>query len=71
MSLVKLTTSALALPPVSSNCRLLRRDQVQVAGSPVLPMASIVCRISLWAKTSHFPTPVVESGGSSRVSSVL
>ena len=63
MSLVKLTTSALAIAAVSATAAAAR-DQVQVAGSStVLPYASIVAEA--FGENFDFPTPVVESGGSS------
>ena len=63
MSLVKYTTSALALAAVSATTATAR-DQVQVAGSStVLPYASIVAEA--FGENFDFPTPVVESGGSS------
>ena len=63
MSLVKLTTSALAIAALSATAAAAR-DQVQVAGSStVLPYASIVAEA--FGENTDFPTPVVESGGSS------
>lgn len=63
MSFVKLTTSALAVAAVSATAAAAR-DQVQVAGSStVLPYASIVAEA--FGENFDFPTPVVESGGSS------
>lgn len=63
MSFVKLTTSALAIAAVSATTAAAR-DQVQVAGSStVLPYASIVAEA--FGENFEFPTPVVESGGSS------
>jgi phosphate transport system substrate-binding protein len=63
MSFVKLTVSALALTAVSVTAASAR-DQVQVAGSStVLPYASIVAEA--FGENFDFPTPVVESGGSS------
>ncbi|MEL7151194.1 MAG: substrate-binding domain-containing protein [Pseudomonadota bacterium] len=59
----KLTASALAIIAVSATAAAAR-DQVQVAGSStVLPYASIVAE--LFGENFDFPTPVVESGGSS------
>ena len=59
----KLTVSALAIALVSTTAASAR-DQVQIAGSStVLPYASIVSE--LFGENSDFPTPVVESGGSS------
>lgn len=63
MSLTKLTTSALAIAAFSATTAAAR-DQVQVAGSStVLPYASIVAEA--FGENFDFPTPVVESGGSS------
>ncbi|XDB00062.1 substrate-binding domain-containing protein [Sulfitobacter sp. LCG007] len=63
MSLVKLTTSALAIAAVGATA-VAARDQVQIAGSStVLPYASIVAEA--FGENFDFPTPVVESGGSS------
>lgn len=62
MSLAKLTVSALALTAAATTATA--RDNVQVAGSStVLPYASIVAE--LFGENTDFPTPVVESGGSS------
>ncbi|GKY87661.1 substrate-binding domain-containing protein [Sinisalibacter aestuarii] len=63
MSFVKLTASSLAIAAVSATAAAAR-DQVQVAGSStVLPYASIVAEA--FGENFDFPTPVVESGGSS------
>ncbi len=63
MSFVKLTASALAIAAVSATTAAAR-DNVQVAGSStVLPYASIVAEA--FGENFDFPTPVVESGGSS------
>ncbi len=63
MSFTKLTTSALAIAAISATTAAAR-DNVQVAGSStVLPYASIVAE--LFGDNTDFPTPVVESGGSS------
>ena len=63
MSFVKLTASAVAIAAVSATAASAR-DQVQVAGSStVLPYASIVAEA--FGENFDFPTPVVESGGSS------
>lgn len=63
MSFVKLTASTLAISAVSATAAAAR-DQVQVAGSStVLPYASIVAEA--FGENFDFPTPVVESGGSS------
>ncbi len=59
----KTTASALAIFAVSATAAAAR-DQVQVAGSStVLPYASIVAEA--FGENTDFPTPVVESGGSS------
>ena len=59
---VKLTVSALAIVAAASTA--YARDNVQVAGSStVLPYASIVAEA--FGENTDFPTPVVESGGSS------
>ena len=65
MTMMKLTASALALTAVSATGALAQsRDQVQIAGSStVLPYASIVAEA--FGENFDFPTPVVESGGSS------
>ena len=63
MSFVKLTASFLAITAVSATAAAAR-DNVQVAGSStVLPFASIVAEV--FGDNTDFPTPVVESGGSS------
>jgi len=63
MSFVKLSTSALALSAMAATTAVAR-DQVQIAGSStVLPYASIVAEA--FGENFDFPTPVVESGGSS------
>ncbi|WP_439155360.1 substrate-binding domain-containing protein [Yoonia sp.] len=63
MSFTKLSTSALAILAVSATAAAAR-DNVQVAGSStVLPYASIVAE--LFGDNTDFPTPVIESGGSS------
>ncbi|PTW52109.1 substrate-binding domain-containing protein [Rhodovulum kholense] len=63
MSFAKLTASALAIAAVSATAAAAR-DNVQVAGSStVLPYASIVAEA--FGENFDFPTPVVESGGSS------
>ena len=63
MSFVKISASALAIAAVSATTASAR-DQVQVAGSStVLPYASIVAEA--FGENFDFPTPVVESGGSS------
>ena len=57
------TASAIAILAASS-AQAQSRDQVQIAGSStVLPYASIVAEA--FGENSDFPTPVVESGGSS------
>lgn len=63
MSYVKLTASTLAIAALSATAAHAR-DNVQVAGSStVLPYASIVAEA--FGENFEFPTPVVESGGSS------
>ncbi|WP_339108592.1 substrate-binding domain-containing protein [Thioclava sp. GXIMD4216] len=63
MNTVKLTASALAIT-VASTAGAFARDNIQVAGSStVLPYASIVAEA--FGENFDFPTPVVESGGSS------
>src|SRR6056297_3631523 len=63
MSFAKLTASTLAIAAMSATAASAR-DQVQVAGSStVLPYASIVAEA--FGENTDFPTPVVESGGSS------
>ncbi|MEM7319040.1 MAG: substrate-binding domain-containing protein [Pseudomonadota bacterium] len=63
MSFVKLTASTLAIAAASATTAAAR-DQVQIAGSStVLPYASIVAEA--FGENTDFPTPVVESGGSS------
>ncbi len=63
MSFFKLTASALAITAVSATTAAAR-DNVQVAGSStVLPYASIVAEA--FGENFDYPTPVVESGGSS------
>jgi len=60
---LKLTASALAITALSVGAAAAR-DNVQVAGSStVLPYASIVAEA--FGENTDFPTPVVESGGSS------
>ena len=65
MSFAKLTVSALAVAAVSATAVAAQsRDNVQVAGSStVLPYAAIVAEA--FGENFEFPTPVVESGGSS------
>ena len=63
MSPTKYITSALAIAALSGTAAAAR-DQVQIAGSStVLPYASIVAEA--FGENFDFPTPVVESGGSS------
>ncbi len=63
MSFMKLTASTIAIAAVSAGAAVAR-DNVQVAGSStVLPYASIVAEA--FGENTDFPTPVVESGGSS------
>ena len=63
MNTVKLSVSVLAIVAASATVATAR-DQVQVAGSStVLPYATIVAEA--FGENTDFPTPVVESGGSS------
>lgn len=63
MSFLKLTASTLAIAAVSATAAAAR-DQVQVAGSStVLPYSAIVAEA--FGENFDFPTPVIESGGSS------
>lgn len=63
MNTVKLSASVLAIIAASATVATAR-DQVQVAGSStVLPYATIVAEA--FGENTDFPTPVVESGGSS------
>ncbi len=63
MTLSKLAASALTIAAVSATAAAAR-DQVQIAGSStVLPYATIVAEA--FGENFDFPTPVVESGGSS------
>ncbi len=63
MSCIRQTASILAILAVSAGAAAAR-DQVQVAGSStVLPYATIVAEI--FGESAGFPTPVIESGGSS------
>ncbi len=63
MKSVTFAASALAMIAASAGAAMAR-DQVQVAGSStVLPYATIVAEA--FGENTDFPTPVVESGGSS------
>jgi phosphate transport system substrate-binding protein len=63
MSVLKLTVSTLAITAMSATAAAAR-DNVQIAGSStVLPYAAIVAEF--FGENTDFPTPVVESGGSS------
>ncbi|MFV0382897.1 substrate-binding domain-containing protein [Paracoccus sp. (in: a-proteobacteria)] len=63
MTTVKFTVSALAVIAASATAAAAR-DQIQIAGSStVLPYATIVAEA--FGENTDFPTPVVESGGSS------
>ncbi|WP_138464706.1 substrate-binding domain-containing protein [Poseidonocella sp. HB161398] len=63
MKTVKLSASVLAIAAVSATAAAAR-DTVQIAGSStVLPYASIVAEA--FGENMGFPTPVVQSGGSS------
>jgi phosphate transport system substrate-binding protein len=65
MSHLKLSTAAVAVLAISAvSAAAQTRDTVQVAGSStVLPYATIVAEA--FGENFDFPTPVVESGGSS------
>jgi phosphate transport system substrate-binding protein len=65
MSHLKLSTAAVAVLALSAvSAAAQERDNVQIAGSStVLPYASIVAEA--FGENFDFPTPVVESGGSS------
>ncbi|GLK64008.1 phosphonate ABC transporter substrate-binding protein [Paracoccus kondratievae] len=63
MKSAKLTVSALAVIAASATAAAAR-DQIQISGSStVLPYATIVAEA--FGENTDFPTPVVESGGSS------
>lgn len=63
MKTTGLTTTALSIIALSATAAAAR-DQIQIAGSStVLPYATIVAEA--FGENSDFPTPVVESGGSS------
>ena len=63
MSSLKLSASVLAITAISATAAAAR-DNVQVAGSStVLPYAAIVAES--FGENFDFPTPVIESGGSS------
>ena len=63
MSIMKLTATTAVLAALTANSAAAR-DNVQIAGSStVLPYASIVAEA--FGENFDFPTPVVESGGSS------
>src|SRR5690625_3762902 len=64
MSRMTRTISLIALTTALAGGAALARDQVQIAGSStVLPYATIVAEI--FGENTDFPTPIVESGGSS------
>jgi phosphate transport system substrate-binding protein len=64
MSVTKTTVSAFAVIAAAGAASAQSREQVQIAGSStVLPYASIVAEA--FGENFGFPTPVVESGGSS------
>ena len=64
MTAMKLTVSAAALTLVAAGATAQSREQVQIAGSStVLPYANIVAEA--FGENFDYPTPVVESGGSS------
>ncbi|MEJ6398259.1 substrate-binding domain-containing protein [Yoonia sp. 208BN28-4] len=63
MSIFKLSASAIAMTALTTTAAMAR-DNVQVAGSStVLPYAAIVAEV--FGENFDYPTPVVESGGSS------
>ena len=63
MSILKLTVSTAAIAALMATAAYAR-DNVQVAGSStVLPYAAIVAE--LFGENFDYPTPVIESGGSS------
>ena len=63
MSFVKTTVTAMTATALSTGVASAR-DQIQIAGSStVLPYAAIVAEA--YGENTDFPTPVVESGGSS------
>lgn len=63
MSSLKISASVMAITAISATSAVAR-DNVQIAGSStVLPYASIVAEA--FGENFDFPTPVVESGGSS------
>jgi phosphate transport system substrate-binding protein len=63
MSILKLTVSSFAIATMTTTAAFAR-DNVQVAGSStVLPYAAIVAE--LFGENFDYPTPVIESGGSS------
>ena len=64
MSLLRTTSMTVAMAALGTAALAQSRDQIQIAGSStVLPYASIVAEA--FGENSDFPTPVVESGGSS------
>lgn len=64
MSFAKFSVSVLAITAIASTANAQSRDNVQIAGSStVLPYATIVAEA--FGENFDFPTPVVESGGSS------
>ena len=63
MSIIRVTITAAAIAALSATASVAR-DQIQIAGSStVLPYASIIAEA--FGENTDFPTPVVESGGSS------
>ncbi|WP_186394934.1 substrate-binding domain-containing protein [Stappia sp. TSB10GB4] len=61
---IKALLSATAVASVAFTGAAIARDQIQIAGSStVLPYSSIVAEA--FGENTDFPTPVVESGGSS------
>ncbi|WP_136682890.1 substrate-binding domain-containing protein [Falsirhodobacter xinxiangensis] len=64
MSVMKLSASVLALAVAATGAHAQARNQVQVAGSStVLPYSTIVAEA--FGENFDFPTPVIQSGGSS------
>ena len=64
MKFTKVASLMLAASVVALAGPAAARDQIQIAGSStVLPYASIVAEA--FGENTDFPTPVVESGGSS------
>jgi ABC-type phosphate transport system substrate-binding protein len=63
-SMISNTAAATNVAAILLSSALLARDNIQIAGSStVLPYASIVAEA--FGENFDYPTPVVESGGSS------